>query len=68
MVAELSFLEVWIPEQMEPGYAVHAGASGGSGEGGESLLGGSGVSVVRIAGADYSAAVRRARGDDMRIG
>ena len=67
MVAELNLLEVWIPEQMQPGTIVSAGAGGGAGQGGESLLGGAGVSFVRIAGSDYETAVRGAGGDDLRI-
>ncbi len=67
MVAELDLLEVWIPEQMQPGTIFLLEQAGGTGERGESLLGRAGLSFVRVARVDYETAVRGAGGDDLRV-
>jgi len=59
MIAELNLLEVWIPEQMEPGTNISAGAGGRVGQGWRILTG----AVLACPscgslGADYEAAVR----------
>jgi hypothetical protein len=58
MVAELNLLEVWIPEQMQPGTLFLLEQAGELGKAENPYF-------MRLAGADYEAAVRGAGGYDL---
>ena len=68
MIGELSILNEWIPEQMEPGTVFGVGECGEGGRKGRPLLGGALLPFVRHLGADYAQADGGTAAGDLRLG
>jgi hypothetical protein len=68
MVAELDLLEVWIPEQMQPGTLFMLEKGRRPWQAGKPVLGCAGVSFLWLAGADHAAAMCGAGGYDLWFG
>ena len=67
MVAELNLLEVWIPEQMQPGTMFLLEQAGELGKAENPYWAVLACPSCGSLGSDYTTAVRGAGGDDLRI-